>query len=181
MSMAKAPEAKVNQAAPADEVPMDLTVHPVLQKIKPKPCDEREFFVLTGYVGDTEDDIVRVYPTLNLGTYYEIPEDSIVAAEKVDPNQKLSRTILIVECNPRVKLVTLSVRNVEAGFLSGSITEANLGSAISQTARSYYASPVSAGNCVNPEAKTNPGSPFPTSRCWKNGVCASDGVIYEPL
>jgi hypothetical protein len=181
MRMTKDTDTKEKKAVKDDDPLMDLTVHPAIKKIKPKPHDEREYFVLTGYVGETEDGIVRVYPTLDLGTFYEIPLTAIVCSEKAVADQTLSRTILIVQCTPSVKLVTVSVRKVEAGFLSGSIAEENLGNATSQTARSYYTLPASAGNCVYPEGKTKPGSPFPTSRCWKNGACASDGVIYEPL
>jgi hypothetical protein len=162
---------------------VDLSINPVFSRIKPQPGDQRRFVIVVGYIGEVKDGLVRVYPTLSLGTYYEIPEEEIIFAEKVNPSQKSSPTGILLDARTRIRVVQASASEIESGFLAGAITAENLGSTRrAAVAGTDVPAPAVAVN-VNCPVVAGP-SPYPkppSSSCWQGAVCASDPVFHVSI
>jgi hypothetical protein len=157
--------------------PHDLSVNPVLAKLKPTADDDRQFLVLTGYVGETTDGTVRLYENLDLRTYFEIPIKDIVWAEKLIPGLQASTTLLVIDAATQGTRVTSAARHVEAGYLRGLIASRYLRGA----ARGDSAVQGREGSADGATAcDTAPFCAFPhgASNCHASGVCISDPVAY---
>src|SRR5262245_58526009 len=107
----------------------DLHPNPLFDVIKPLVDDPRQFTVMTGYIAEVTQDLVKVYPTLDLSCYLEISRGDIVWAEKAVPGQKSSPTKLVIKGSASVRRTVIAARKVEEGYLSGMITSRNLAAA----------------------------------------------------
>jgi hypothetical protein len=160
---------------------VDLSVNPLFSRIKPQPGDQRRFVFVAGFIGDVKDGVVRVYPTLNLGTYYEIPQKEILFAEKVNPSQKASPTAITLDAGTRIGVVRASAGEIESGFLTGKITAENLGSTRrAAAAGTDVPAPVVA---VHVNSAASPNQPAviqpPRSACVYAGHCVSDPPAFN--
>lgn len=125
------PEPKGQSRKAAATPNVEVRTNPVLAEVEPaQPYDPRRYAIMVGYIGVVTDNVVQVYPQLDLGTYFKLPRKAIVFAEPAVPGQKSSPTKLVVDASARVLVVKFSVRSIEAGFLSGSIAASHLGSAL---------------------------------------------------
>ena len=94
--------------------------------------------VLSGYLGtSTRGGYHRLYLTLDLSEYVEIPVDQIVRSERLE-GEPSSAGATILWVNPQARLLhTRSVTlTAEAEFLSGNITGAYLEQAVSRASTS---------------------------------------------
>ncbi len=159
-------------------ISMDLSSSPLLDVIKPQPDDQRHFLILLGYIKAATDQIVTVYPELDLSTYIEIPRGEIVWAEKAVPNLVSSPTKLVINAAAPVKRITTVGRKVEAGFLSGIIASTCL-----PTSAAGVSIKVSVDKDLTVEHPQCPGQSGPvtnkvgaSSNCRVTGLCISDGI-----
>jgi hypothetical protein len=168
------------QSDDSDDHEADLRVHPLIAQLNPQPGDQRRFVILTGFIGEETDGLVRVYPGLDLGTYYEIPIDDIVYAESADPDQAARPTGIVLKASAQVRVVQVSNRTIEAGFLSGAIAEANLGAAL----RSMDGQ-IQDSDQARPEELTSPTGPVlpkpPPTSCLFAGKCICDVELIEQV
>jgi hypothetical protein len=113
----------------AKEKDSDLTVNPVIAQLRPQPqpLDQRHYVVLTGFIGEVTADQIKVYPELDLRTYYTIDRKGLAFWEPAEPGLASGPTKLVVDATTKVVLTQVSVRNTEAQFLAGAIATSNLG------------------------------------------------------
>jgi hypothetical protein len=106
----------------------EITINPVIAQLKPQPqpLDQRHFVVLTGFIGEVTADQIKVYPELDLRTYYTIDRKGLVFSEPADPGLASGPTKLVVEASTKVVFTQVNVRNTEAQFLGGAIATSNL-------------------------------------------------------
>lgn len=161
-------------------VSMDLSSSPLLDAIMPQPDDQRRFLILLGYIKASTDQIVTVYPELDLSTYIEIPRGEIVWAEKAVPGLVSSPTKLVINAATPVKRITTTGRKVEVGFLSGMIASSCLPTSVAGVSIN-----VSVDKDLTPEhpqcpgqsgGATSKGTGGASSNCKLTGVCISDGM-----
>jgi len=176
--------AQPREPSPPDvNAPEKLTTHPVIDRIKPQPHDQRSYTELVGYVGtiDIKARTVQVYPQLDLRTYLVIPLDAIAFSEPVYPDQKSSPTKLVIDASAKIEAVKTYKQSHEAGFLCGAIAAANLKSASAQPSGAT-GSPnevvAIAVACPSPNFVFGPVPPKPPSQCGH--PCATDPIyLFE--
>jgi hypothetical protein len=120
---------------------MALNLDPdrIVNELHPNPDSLESVVTLEGYLGPSSTQgNVRLYLDLTFNNYYEIPnaKDAIVGRTRKDPVDESSQTILRVRSQTRLQVVSISSKNVEAGYLSGAITSGFLGTSQSQGALS---------------------------------------------
>jgi hypothetical protein len=159
--------------------PLDLSPNPLLEKIKPTADDLRQYIVLAGYVGETENEMVRLYERLDLRTYLEIPVKDIIWAEKLVPGLEASPTFLVINAAAKGERVTSAARRVEAGYLSGLLASHYLRAAARGATVQHGREGDSAEDSACDQA---PFCAFPhgVSTCHASGVCVSDPVTPYP-
>jgi len=79
---------------------------------------------LTGYFGPSKKaDSIRLYPSLDFQSYFEIPKAAIIATTPVDAEDDQSPTVVHVKAGTSVEAVQTSTQPVES-YLQGGITGA---------------------------------------------------------
>lgn len=82
---------------------------------------------LTGFIGPSgKDGHVRIYRDLTFRSYYEVPSDAVDYAASDDPE---APTEVFVAPGTPVAVVEATTGSVEAGFVTGSISQGRLGAA----------------------------------------------------
>jgi hypothetical protein len=119
---------------PADKV-VKLNTHPLVSKLLPPGGSPPTLAQLTGYIGPSQKpDSVRLYTGLDFNSYYEIPKSAIVHTEQTDAEDENSPTGVYVKADAAIDVVQTTTQSVEASFLQGAITSANLANAAASTA-----------------------------------------------
>lgn len=159
-----------------------LSTNPLFDVIKPEVDDQRQFTVMTGYVAAVTDDLVKVYPTLDLSTYLEIPRADIVWAEPEVPGQHSSPTKLVIKGTANSRRIVSARRNVEEGFLTGLIASKNLSTAVPCVTVEVKLTPEAGpGGCPPPPTHVETRSVRPgtdaRTHCFATGVCFSDAGL----
>jgi hypothetical protein len=162
-------------------VVLELSSNPLLEAIRPRSDDQRQFLVLQGYISSATPETVTVYPELDLRSFLEIPRGEIVWAEQAIPGQVSSPTKLVINAAAAVKRVTSST--VEAGFLSGMITSSCLATSAAGVSVKVEVENEAAGHggttCPGPVLSRPGARTGGTSNCKLTGVCISDGAVPE--
>ena len=70
---------------------LELSNNPLLEAIKPRPDDQRQFLVLQGYISSTTNEIVTVYPDLDLRTSCKSPEATLYGPKRRFPARSPAR------------------------------------------------------------------------------------------
>jgi hypothetical protein len=71
----------------------NITVHPLLQQVSSNLGTEL-YVVLSGYIGPSDEDIVRLYSSLEMSHYVDIPSRDVLAVSDADPNGRVKIFIL---------------------------------------------------------------------------------------
>jgi hypothetical protein len=100
--------------------PVDLSPNPLItamSKVDDQPAKAVE---LVGYLGPSDDDaFVRLYGSLDLGNYIEIPRTGIVFAQPLDASDPSEPSTVLVISTTKLQVV----QTLEASFLEGDITK----------------------------------------------------------
>ena len=127
------PSGKKDQPSP-DKV-VNLKTHPLVSKLTPPGGAPPTLAQVTGYIGPSQKpDSVRVYTGLDFGSYYEIPKSAIVHTEQTDAADENSPTAVYVKADASIDVVQTTKQSVEASYLQGAITNANLATAAASAA-----------------------------------------------
>jgi hypothetical protein len=156
---------------------IELPINTIIEKLKAGEDDTRGFAVLQGYVGEEKDGIVKIYPQLDLRTYFNVPTGDIVFAE-VTASSPLSPTKLVIKSTAKIEVVKISVQSYEAGFLAGAIAAANLpGAQVQSRTGSETAATLSLSldSCLILRKGPPPPPPPPRS------VCSNPCITEAPL
>jgi hypothetical protein len=114
--MARSSDPKKDHAASPE---VDLTPHPLVAKLianaaNPPP----DTVTLEGYLGpSSRDGFVRVYLDLTFKSYFEIPKNGILHADKADPSNESKPTTIVIDLATKLDLV----HSLEASYLKGNI------------------------------------------------------------
>lgn len=101
-----------------------LRSHPLIQTQKlGLSADEAAAVVpLVGYLGPAgEEGRWRVYHSLDLNQYTEVPEDGVERVEPLDPADEYGPSRVLVKTGTTVRSVAAASYPVEAGYLQGGI------------------------------------------------------------
>jgi hypothetical protein len=114
----------------------NLSPHPLVTKLRGDSDTPPSLVALTGYFGPSKKaDSIRLYPSLDFQSYFEIPKAAIVATTPVDADDADSPTVVHVKAGTPVDSVQTSTQPVES-YLQGGITGGYLG-AIAPAAMPY--------------------------------------------
>jgi hypothetical protein len=101
---------------------LNLSTHPLVTKLRGDSDTPPSLVALTGYFGPSKKaDSIRLYPSLDFQSYFEIPKAAIVATTPVDADDEESPTVVHVKAGTPVDSVQTSTQPVES-YLQGSIT-----------------------------------------------------------
>ena len=102
----------------------NLLTHPLVRKLHGDSDTPPSLVALTGYFGPSKKaDSIRLYPSLDFKSYFEIPRAAIVATTPVDADDEESPTVVYVKVGTPVESVQASTQPVES-YLQGGITGA---------------------------------------------------------
>jgi hypothetical protein len=114
----------------------NFSTHPLVTKLRGDSDTPPSLVALTGYFGPSKKaDSIRLYPSLDFQSYFEIPKAAIVATTPVDAEDADSPTVVYVKAGTPVDSVQTSTQPVES-YLQGGITGGYLG-AIAPLAMPY--------------------------------------------
>jgi hypothetical protein len=111
---------------PSEDQDGILVKSELIRALDPQPCDQRNFVFLQGYVGEVTEEWVRIYPKLDLRTYFNVPRKEIKFTELVDPDRPSSQVRLVVESTVQIDVVKHGCQTFDAGYLSGAIAATHL-------------------------------------------------------
>jgi hypothetical protein len=120
---------------------VNVTTHPIIQAILDSQLALEDVAVLVGYFGPSpKTDFVRLYFSLEFQLYCELhsPQGGggdILYTVSSNPGNPNSPTIVVLNAETLLKVVAISSAGVQASFLRGSISSANLGTAAASVAR----------------------------------------------
>jgi hypothetical protein len=105
---------------------VDLSTHPLVAARKVDPSEIEppppEATALVGYIGPSRrEGSIRLYQDLTFRNYFEIPVDAVLSTAPVNPDDENSPTLVRVDPEAKVEVVSISVQSVEARYLSGAI------------------------------------------------------------
>ncbi len=111
--------------------PFEFKQHPIIEKLVGDPNTPPKVTQVTGYLGkSSRAGHVRLYDTLDLGEYTDVPESSVLHAEDVPATEmEHGGTRLWVESHATVVRESVQSTRTEARFLEGAIASAHLGAA----------------------------------------------------
>jgi len=114
---------KDKSAASSGEQKVDLSPHPVVQKLMDPSGRLPEVVTLVGYLGPSDrEDFIRLYRDLDFKSYFEIPkEGAILYRMPSDPSDEASPTKIVVRATARIEYVRVFEHAAEASFLQGRI------------------------------------------------------------
>ncbi len=169
---------------------LELFTNPLLQALKPRPDDQRQFIILHGYIDTVTEQTVTIYPDLDLRCYLEIPRGEIVWAERSVPGQQSSPTKLVVSATASINRV-VSSQQVEAGYLKGAISSKSLSTSAAgltvnilvenEDKNLVHTTPCRPLSGVEtPSGTGGTGGTGGTSNCHLTGVCVSDPIYPHP-
>lgn len=102
----------------------NLSTHPLVTKLYGDSDTPPNLVALTGYFGPSKKaDSIRLYPSLDFQSYFEIPKAAIIATTPVDSKDDQSPTVVHVKAGTPVEAVQTSTQPVES-YLQGGITGA---------------------------------------------------------
>lgn len=107
---------------------VELKLHPLIERLVEDPAAPPDVTELVGYLGkSTRAGHVRVYASLDLNEYTDVPEAAVRHAEEV-PETELEHggTRLWLDAKAEVVHEVRSTLRVEARFLEGAIAQAHL-------------------------------------------------------
>lgn len=92
--------------------------------------------LMTGLLGESEEpECCRLYTSLELTDYFDIPKDDVVASKKIDTKDALlGGTMLFVRSSAELKHVRTSKMEARASFLSGGVVEEGATAAVPASA-----------------------------------------------
>jgi hypothetical protein len=103
----------------------NLSTHPLVTKLRGDSDTPPSLVALIGYFGPSKKaDSIRLYPSLDFQSYFEIPTAAIVATTPVDADDEDSPTVVHVKAGTPVDSVQTSTQPVES-YLQGGITGAH--------------------------------------------------------
>lgn len=137
-----------------------------------------DVYTLHGYVGDADGDVVRVYLSLHLDQWVDLPESAIVSYRDVDPNRPETGTWLrirrdIMAKKPEASAVGPGGRLMSArSFLEGEFVSRKSGSAGAPAAASEVGAAGATPWCGHPPVAT-PWCGGPAATPWCGGPAAT--------
>jgi hypothetical protein len=182
--MSDDPKKPATPAGGPGSADLDLSISPVVEKLKPQPYDPRRFEIITGYISEVSEGRVRLYLTLDFQILLDIPRSAIVIAEKEQPGHTLSATRLLVEASAPIRVIKVSSYEAELGFLTGSISAEHFqegGHSASQVppesgpGEMHGVSPV-----VDPTTVCHPRPQGTHTSCYIRTLCASIAPHFLP-
>jgi len=110
---------------------VDPPNHPIVQAIVNLNLSLEDVAILVGYIGpSSKPDYVNLYLSLDFHTYCELHNPAgggdILYTLPSDPNNPNHPTLVFVNANADVNFVKTSSTGVQASFLQGAISTANL-------------------------------------------------------
>lgn len=100
----------------------NLSMHPLVTKPQGDSDTPPGLIALTGYFGPSQkEDTIRLYPSLDFQSYFQIPKGAIVATNPEDASNANSPTVVYVKAGTPVAAVQSPTRPVES-YLQGGIT-----------------------------------------------------------
>jgi hypothetical protein len=102
--------------------------HPLVEALAPDPSKPPERSIkLFGYPGrSAEPDATRLWLDLDLSSYVDVPNNSILYSETLAENQG---TIVWVRADAQLRYSSVSSHTAQAEFLAGAIATGHLGAA----------------------------------------------------
>ncbi len=121
--MGEIPGPNEGNARPDPDVQgVDLTPHPMVERILDDSGEPREAIVAVGFLGAADDNgLVRIYLDLSFRAYLELPVEQVLYVEKFNPADETQPTKIVVATDAAVKVV----QTVESSFIQGSIVTAH--------------------------------------------------------
>jgi hypothetical protein len=103
-----------------------------VDRLVPDPSDVPDLRAISGFPGrSSRPKHVRVYLTLELSDYVEIPQDGVVHKESLQtPERPLGGVIVWVKREAKIHRVRSASREAQADFLRGSVAALLRGSAV---------------------------------------------------
>jgi len=109
----------------------NLSTHPLVTKPQGDSDTPPSLVALTGYFGPSKkDDSIRLYPSLDFQSYFQIPKKAIIATNPEDATNENSPTVVYVKAGTPVASVQSPTRPVES-YLQGGITGGYMKGAVS--------------------------------------------------
>jgi hypothetical protein len=138
-----------------------LTTHPLVTKLLGDSDTPPDVVTLVGYFGPSKRaNYIRLYPSLDFHSYFEIPRSAIVATTSADPKDESGPTVVHVTSGTKVDAVQTTTQPVEA-YLQGGITGGYLAGATPTAA----AVPATGSNCTICTVCTQIGCPISAAPC----------------
>jgi hypothetical protein len=167
--------------------PPNLSTHPLVSKLRGDSDTPPSLVALTGYFGPSKKaDSIRLYPSLDFQSYFEIPRAAIVATTPVDADDADSPTVVHVKAGTPVESVQTSIQPVES-YLQGVITGGYLG-AIAPLAMPYpskYCTTICSFYCTFAHCRPNPMDAAPITHPPCSGVhtqcCPAAEAVVQPV
>jgi hypothetical protein len=109
----------------------NLNPHPIIGELVEDPAAPPQVMQITGYLGKTpRAGYVRIYESLTLDEYTDVPEAAILHVEEVpETDLEYGGTRLFVNANAQVIREGRPGMQAESGYLEGAITAAHLSQA----------------------------------------------------
>jgi hypothetical protein len=156
----------------ASKKELKITVNPVVAQIDPQPNDQRHFVILSGFIGEVTPDLVKVYPGLDLRTFYTIPREGIAFVEQAGGGLASDPTRLVVDSSTKVEVTNVHERSIEAQFLAGAIATSTLGT-LKPCPPPVHPVPTTTGHVVVVPCAAPPAPPPPPPSQCGGDPCAS--------
>jgi hypothetical protein len=139
----------------------NLTTHPLVTKLLGDSDTPPDVVTLVGYFGPSKRaNYIRLYPSLDFHSYFEIPKSAVVVTTPTDPKDESSPTVVQVAAGTKVDAVQTTTQPVEA-YLQGGIT----GGYLAGAAPTAAAVPATGSNCTICTVCTQIGCPLSAPPC----------------
>jgi hypothetical protein len=97
----------------------EIPIHPLIAKLGDDFDDLKDLVFLEGYLGPSKQEgYVRLYPSLDFRTYFEIPADALVPVKTAESASETEPLTYVVDKETKLECVVC----IEASFLQGEVT-----------------------------------------------------------
>lgn len=172
-----------DQANPDNpEGQQELRQDELVDRLMPDPSQPQSLTVLSGFLGQSpQEGHWRLYLTLTLDKYVEIPEEDIVHSQSLGPEQSaVGGTIIWVRSTSPLQYTRITSHQIQAEFLQGAITRGfrtrAAGFPAGVVRPGYLAYPTHTRDCLSDACESDVAKYCPTKAgCFTQDDCAGGG------
>lgn len=104
-----------------------LETHPLIAKLAPDPTAPPDLVRLIGFIGPAScKGHWRIYHSLDLSSYTEVPGEAIEHVEPLEPGNENSPSVILAKGGARAQTVVRKCYDLGSGYLGGPIARTYL-------------------------------------------------------